>query len=123
MKNSYNNANMWQKSMIQQIMEHNYTLDSFKHTLESLLTNYTVKDNIFGIVHGNTSEIHNGYFVIEHECENLQDAIKEMNGDLTKCIRIIENNKFQVGSWNKLLSECVDTLPVVDIENQIQFER
>lgn len=123
MKNSFNNANMWQKSMIQQILEHNAVLDSFKKTLESLSSQYNINDNVFGIIHGLPSEIHNGYFVIEHECEDLQSAIKEMNGDLTKCIRIVENNKYQVGSWNKSILECATDKTIIDIENQIQLER
>ena len=85
MKNSFNNANMWQKSMIQQILEHNAVLDSFKKTLESLSSQYNISDNIFGIIHGLPSEIHNGYFVIEHECEDLQYLVSITKIVINEC--------------------------------------
>lgn len=123
MKNSHINANMWQKSLIQQIMERNTTINEFKRILERLTESYTVKNNTFGIIHGAISEINNGYFVVEKECDDLESSIKEMNGDLNKCIRIIENQKYQVGSWYKTILECPQEHTVFDIENQIQFDR
>ena len=116
------NANMYQKSIIQQHLEHNNTIERFKNTLNTLMEQYTIQDNVFGCPNGVPSEYNTGYFVIEHECDNLQDAIRELSS-LDKCIHIIENQKFQVGSFHRYISDCNPDSKVFDIENKTIVER
>lgn len=118
----YQNANMYQKSIIQQHLEYNAIVEGFKKSLNSLMEQYTIQDNVFGCPNGVPSEYNTGYFVIEHECDNLQDAIRELTS-LDKCIRIIENQKFQVGSFNRYITECKSDDKVFDIENKTIVER
>jgi len=112
---------MFHKSLIQQQMEYNTIVENFKNNLASLMENYTIKGNVFGCPQGMPIEIEQGYFVVEVEHDNLQDAIREMTS-LNKCIRINEE-KFQVGTVKRYLSECALDKTVIDIENQVVVER
>lgn len=116
------NANMFQKSIIQQYLEFNAVLENFKDSLNKLMEDYTIKGNVFGCPQGHLLEITNGYFVVESEKDNIQDAIREMN-NLNKYIRIVDNERFQVGTITNYLSECANGLPVIDIEYQTNIEQ
>lgn len=122
--NMYNgtlNANMSQKSLIQLVLEQNNMIERFKKSINSLLESYTIKGNVFGIRQGNPYEFQSGYFVIESESDNLQDAIREMK-NINSCIRIVEN-KFQIGSVHNYITECDTDKKVIDIENQTEVIR
>ena len=112
---------MFQKSIIQQQLEFNAILERFKQSLSNLMESYVVNGNVFGW-QGKPVEIETGYFVVESEKDNLQDAIREMNS-LNKCIRIVENKTFQVGTVSRYITECAVDAKVLDIENQIFVER
>ena len=112
---------MFQKSIIQQQLEYNSILEKFKHSLASLLESYNINGNVFGW-QGKPVEFETGYFVVESEKDNLQDAIREMTS-LDKCIRIVENKTFQVGTVTHYISECAPDAKVLDIENQFFVER
>lgn len=120
--NKYINGNMFQKSLIQQTLEYNSTLESFKKALTDICESYVVKGNVFGIYMGTPVEIHNGYFVVEAEVNSIQEAIKEMDS-LTKCVRINED-KFQVGTvHNHFNTICESENTIIDIENQCELDR
>jgi len=112
---------MFQKSIIQQQLEYNAIVEKFKQSLASLLESYNINGNVFGW-QGKPVEFETGYFVIESEKDNLQDAIREMTS-LDKCIRIVDNKVFQVGTVTHYISECALDAKVLDIENQIFVER
>lgn len=117
------NANMFHKSLIQQHLEYNAIVEGFKNSLANLVESYAINGNVFGHQRGKTVEFETGYFVVEAEKDNLQDAIKEMTS-LDKCIRISEGStKFEVGEVNHYLSECALDKKVIDIENQTYIER
>lgn len=112
---------MSQKSLIQLVLEQNNMIERFKKSINSLLESYTIKGNVFGIRQGNPYEFQSGYFVIESESDNLQDAIREMK-NINSCIRIVEN-KFQTGSVHNYITECGTDKKVIDIENQTEVIR
>jgi len=109
------NANMNCKSLIQLQLERNQIVENFKHSLANITEQYTVNGNVFGIMYGKPYEKTSGYFVVESEKDELQEAIKEMDS-LDKYIRIVEN-KYQVGEVYSRLSDCPEG-KVVDIETQ-----
>lgn len=111
------NAHMWQKSLIQQIMEQNASIENFKNTLNNLMESYTINGNVFGCKNGQPVEVHSGYFVVECEKNNLQEAIREIN-DSSQYIRIIENKIFQVGNISQYFSNCDSDKVIIDIETQ-----
>lgn len=119
--NTIKNGNMWQKSAIQQIMEFNTALGSFKKNINDILESYSVNGNVFAYQNNKLTDVESGYFVIESIHDNLQDAIREIN-NFSKCIRIVENNEFQVGHVVQLSSEIGDN-KAIDIETQTEIIR
>lgn len=117
--NNYNNGNMYQKSLIQQIMEFNETLGRFKKSINDILEAYTVKNNVFSFCNNKLKEITEGYFIIESTHDNLQDAIREINS-FSKCIRILENKEFQVGSITNNYSE-IGNNKAIDLDTQTEI--
>lgn len=111
------NGNMFQKSIIQQILENNTALNTFKNYLNNLLESYTIQDNVFIYSNNKIYECETGYMVIDSEHDNLQDAIREMKS-LNDCIRIIDNKTFQTGHIVNRLYEGENN-KIFDIENQI----
>ena len=98
---------MQTKSNIQLVRENLAVRDAFKTNLEVFMEKYLVEDSYFspskktlGEVEENTS----GYFVFEHEYNTFNEAISNMNNNQT--IRIIENNRFQIGRVFEKLSEA-----------------
>lgn len=115
--NKVHNANMYHKSVIQQQIEYNNILEKFKSALSNLVESYTVNGNVFWCPNGTPSEVDNGYMVVEHTTDNLQDAIREMTS-LNMCIRINENKSFQIGHVYSTFSGCPLNSEIIDIENQ-----
>lgn len=98
---------MLTKSKIQLIREGLETLNDFRIGLENLMEKYNIQDSIFGYSNNGVYEVSNGYFEILQEYDNLKDAVKECYNSLDKkAIRIIDNNKFEVGEIHMLRSEC-----------------
>lgn len=101
---------MQTKSNIQLIREKLEKLDEFKKSIESLMDRYIVEDSYFGF----NNEYTNGYFVFEHEYDNINDAIINMELNSDQVIRVIENKRFQIGKRVTKLSEA-DGSKVIDI--------
>lgn len=92
------NANMWQKSAIQQMTEMQNTMFAFKTSLNKIMESYNVQDNVFGIISGTPSEVTSGYFVTENEYGSFDEAMQ--NFDMNKnLVRIVENKKFYIGTY------------------------
>ena len=91
-------------SKIQRIMSVIQAKSDFRESLENLMEKYNIKDSIFSY-NGKTNEVCNGYFVPKATFESLNEAISSME-DFSYGIRIINNEKFEVGKVNSLLSEC-----------------
>ncbi len=117
--NNYKNGNMYQKSLIQQIMEFNDALCRFKKSISDILESYTVKNNVFSFYNNKLNEITEGYFVIESEHDNLQDAIREID-NFSKCIRVVENKVFQVGTITNNYSE-IGNNKAIDISTETKI--
>ena len=98
---------MQTKSNIQLIRENLAVRDAFKQNLESFMDKWMVEDAFFTPskkVLGGAEENTKGYFVFEHEYNNFNEAISNMDGNHT--IRIINNKRFQVGRVYEKLSEA-----------------
>ncbi len=98
---------MQTKSNIQLIRENLAVRDAFKANLESFMDKWMVEDSYFTPskkVLGEAEENTKGYFVFEHEYNNFDEAISNMNGNHT--IRIINNKRFQIGKVYEKLSEA-----------------
>lgn len=105
---------MYTKSLIQQHIENLHIKESFNDGLSSLMEKYNIKDNIFVINNGVVKEVTKGYFIIEKECDNLDEAIREC--DIRNMgIRIINNKIFQVGNIYTNLSQCPKESSIFDI--------
>lgn len=95
---------MQTKSNIQLIKEGLAFKEPFKCCVETFMNQYLVEDNIFAYDKQRQSLAENqkGYFVIDSEYDNLADAVKYMNEN--QSIRIIKNEKFQIGRVYEKLS-------------------
>ena len=98
------NANMWQRSAIQQMTEMQNTMFAFKTTLNKIMECYNVQNNIFGIISGTPLEITSGYFIVESEYDNFDEAMRnfDINSNL---VRIVENKKFYVGTYANRIAD------------------
>lgn len=99
------------KSQIQLIRENLEMKSNFKNAIENILEKYNIKDNIF-TWNGWLTEPTRGYFVVNEEVEDLNEAISK--GD---AIRIIENNKFQAGIIYFNINDCPKDKTIINIEN------
>lgn len=115
------NANMTQKSLIQTILEQNAMIEKLKASIQTLCEAYTIKGNVFGIRHGYPCEFQTGYFVVESETNDLQDAIREMR-NIDSCIRVYEDT-FQTGSIHSYITECDSDKKVIDLDTQTEVIR
>lgn len=105
---------MQTKSKIQLILERNKIKESFGEGLISLMDKYNIKDNVFINNNGFVKEFTKGYFEVSDEYNTITEALK--NCDIfTQGIRIINNEKFQVGKACQMLSECDCEKPIMDI--------
>ena len=92
------------KSKIQQLQEQIIQKHGFMEGLENIMEKYTIEDSVFKYGNRCVMEVCKGYFELESEHESLVEAMKV--ADACKCIRIINNEKFQVGSVRQFISEC-----------------
>lgn len=105
---------MQTKSNIQLIRENLELREAFKDNIKTLINDYTIKNCYFSPSYGmspkmirethSINEHTNGYFVIEHEYTNIDEAISNMT--LQHTIRIIDNDHFQLGKRFEKLSEA-----------------
>lgn len=110
---------MFTKSIIQQKLEAEQLKYDFMASIENLMEKYNIEDSVFVFKNGAMREVVDGYFVTEHEFDNIKDAIAECD-IATMGIRII-GTTFQTGTINSKLSECVDNKKVLDIGRLIDI--
>ena len=91
-------------SRIQRIMSTIQSKAEFREGLKNLMEKYNIEDSIFNY-NGKTNEVCNGYFVPQASYNSLNEAIHNLP-DFSYGIRIMNNETFEIGKVNKLLSEC-----------------
>ena len=106
---------MYTKSLIQQNLEILHLKENFNDGVSSLMEKYNIEDSIFVINNGSVKELTKGYFVIENEYDNIDDAIRNCNIN-TQGIRVVENKKFTTGTIYYNLSKCPKGANILDIE-------
>jgi hypothetical protein len=99
-------------SKIQQTLYNIKIKEEFAKKLIDLMEKYNIKDSIFQSVNNNLMERTSGYFEVISEHETFEDAMDNWNG---QAIRIINNQKFQLGNVKALLSECKESI-IYDID-------
>ena len=103
---------MQTKSNIQLVKEALQYKESFKESLTTLTDKYLVENSTFSF-NGSLNEVVNGYFVVENEYDSLIEAM----GNLTpgESVRIINNDKFQIGGVYEKLSDTPEDKTVIDL--------
>lgn len=104
---------MMTRSSIQRTLEAINIKNNFYESLNNLMDKYMVEDSIFQIVEGKTVERTKGYFEVVSEHKSFEDAMNNWNG---QAIRIINNEKFQLGLVRNMISECTLESPIYDID-------
>jgi len=94
---------MQTKSNIQLIREGLALREASANNIKAFMEKYTIEDSYFGIT-SEVSEYTHGYFVVEHEYTDIDEAISNMS--LNQVIRIIENKRFQIGERFEKLSDA-----------------
>lgn len=108
---------MYTKSIIHQKAEIINAKNNFKQSLEQLMEKFDIEDSVF-VYAGNVAgmkEIVEGYFVIDAEYDNIDEAMSACDVN-TMGIRIIENDKFQIGKIHALITECEKDKKVFDLK-------
>ena len=105
---------MYTKSIIQQHLEKINTLTILEESLQHFMSEYTVKDGVFGLFRDKLYELTCGYLIPESEHDTLESAIRSMKP--SQAIRIEENKKFTVGDVASSLGDCPPECKVLDIE-------
>jgi hypothetical protein len=98
---------MQTKSNIQLVRENLAVRDAFKSNIEELMEKWMIEDSYFTPstkVLGEAEEVVKGYFVFEHEYNTFNEAVSNMTQGYT--IRIINNQRFQIGKVYEKLSEA-----------------
>lgn len=97
------------KSKIQMIQESINIKHQLTESLNNLMDEYNINDNIFIYTPNkhncSISEVVSGYFESLGEYNTLEEAMSEID-PFTHCIRIINNEKFQIGYMRNNISEC-----------------
>lgn len=95
---------MQTKSNIQLLRESLKNRESFKDSVKSLIDRYLVEDSYIGFDGKYIKEYTKGYFVIENEFDNIDQAVDAMSNGWV--LRIIENKTFQIGRIYDKLSDA-----------------
>ena len=104
---------MQTKSNIQLIRESLAIKEGFKNSISNIMDKYTIEDSVFTWKNG-LYEYTDGYFEVISEHITLEEAIKETTS--VSGIRVINNEKFQVGIIRNRISECDDSNKVFDLK-------
>lgn len=106
---------MYTKSLIQQTVESLRAKDNFRGAIEQLMEKYNIEDSVFVFKNGYLHEAVCGYFEVENEYDNLQQAIAECK-DINMGIRVMQNEKFQIGNVRMNVFECGSDKKVFDLD-------
>lgn len=110
---------MYTKSKIQQIRESINRKNEFYDIMNYYTEKYIVEDSIFINTKKGVMEVVKGYFAVNNEYDNLNEAFNNIKED--QALRITGNNKFQIGSVFERLSECPENAEIYDIETLEQI--
>jgi hypothetical protein len=88
-------------------------MTQYKESMQDLLNKYNIEDSVFAYVNGQVYEVTKGYFEVISEHDSLTGAIN--NSNLNTGIRVINNQKFEVGRICQALRECQETSRILDI--------
>lgn len=94
-------------------------ISSMNKQLNMLMEKYQIKDNIFTFKNNSLDEVTSGYFQVVEESNDLDHLVKRYFTESTKCvrgIRIMDNNKYQLGEVHNHLHECQEGSSVFDVE-------
>jgi hypothetical protein len=105
---------MYTKSIIQQTAEAIRAKDNFKAAISQIMEKYNIEDSVFVMKNGFLHEIVEGYFAIENDFNNLDEAVSACDIN-TMGIRVI-GNKFQTGKIRSSLCECANDKKVFDLK-------
>jgi hypothetical protein len=109
---------MFTKSKIQQILESREHINNFSESLSYIMEKYNIEDSIFIYSNGSAKEVTKGYFEVICEYNSIKEAAKDIDLN-TMGIRIINNDKFQLGNVKKLISECDREKTIMDINKYV----
>lgn len=110
---------MYTKSLIQQTVEAIQLKNSFKESLEALMEKYTIEDSVFVFKNNSLHEAVEGYFEVEKEFDNLNNAISECKHNMG--VRVINNTTFMIGNLKRTISECNSEKRVFDLDKLIDI--
>lgn len=105
---------MYTKSIIQQAVENINAKSNFKAAIDNLMDKYTIEDSVFVFKNGFLNEAVSGYFNVEKEYDNLDEAVSELNIN-NMGIRVIKD-KFQTGKLFRTISECNSEKQIFDLD-------
>ena len=109
---------MFTKSKIQQILESREHINNFSESLSYIMEKYNIEDSIFIYSNGSAKEVTKGYFEVIGEYNSIKESMKDIDLN-TMGIRIINNDKFQLGNVKKLISECDREKTIMDINKYV----
>ena len=112
---------MYTKSKIQQINECILYKNMFLENLNHLMDQYLIEDSIFVPCKDTIKEATIGYFNIVDEFDSFE-KLKENYQLESPCVRIVNNNKFQVGNLYETLSQCTKSDKIYDIKPKINIQ-
>lgn len=107
---------MYTKSLIQQHREMYSIKESFNDGISNIMEKYNIEDSIFVLLNGFVKELTKGYFVVEKEFDNINEAIRECNIN-TMGVRVLNNSNFQIGTIYNTISQCPKDSKILDIES------
>lgn len=107
------------KSKIQLISEEFELKNRFSESLQDMMEKYIIEDSVFVFNEGQLKEVVKGYFVIDKDVLNIREAVRSIN--MNNGAVHIKNNKLQVGTVYKTLSECPRDKQIMDITNNSEI--
>jgi hypothetical protein len=99
------------------------SLGEFQTALNSMMDKYLIEDSIFIYKNSSLFEVTKGYFVQIGESEDLKEVLSMIKyEDYNKVgIRVLENEKFQLGWIKSSLYECSNDETVFDIDRMLNI--
>lgn len=113
---------MLTKSKIQLIREQREMINNFSIMLEDLMNKYDVEDGVFTLKNQQLFEVTKGYFEKTAAYTSLKEALVDevFFTNANACIRIKNNEQFEVGVVHKFLNECRETSEVVELDRLLE---